>query len=97
LSKDELPEKWKESIIVSIYKKGDKTECSNYRGISLLSTTYRILSNILLSRLTQYAEKILGIMSVNFNATSQLLILYSAFVKYSRRNGNNMKQCITFA
>ena len=92
-----MPEKWKESIIVSIYKKGDKTECSNYRGISLLSTTYRILSNILLSRLTQYAEKILGIMSVNFNATSQLLILYSAFVKYSRRNGNNMKQCITFA
>jgi hypothetical protein len=54
-------------------------------------------SNILLSRLTPYAEKLLGIMSVNFNATGQLLILYSAFVIYSRRNGNNMKQCIIFA
>jgi len=51
-NKEELPEEWKESIIVPVYKKGDKTDCSNYRGISLLSNTYRILSNILLSRLT---------------------------------------------
>jgi hypothetical protein len=45
---------------VPIYKKGDKTDCSNYRGISLLSTTYKILPNILLSRLTPYAEEIIG-------------------------------------
>ena len=54
--KEELPEKWMELIIVPIYKKGDKTSCSDYRGISLLPTTYKILSNILLSRLTPYAE-----------------------------------------
>jgi hypothetical protein len=57
--KEELPEQWKESIIVPIYKKGDKTECSNYRVVSLLSTTYKILSNILLSRLTPYADEII--------------------------------------
>ena len=50
---------WKESIIVPIYKKGDKSDCSNYRGISLLPTTYKILSNILLSRLTPYVEEII--------------------------------------
>ena len=55
-----MPEEWKESIIVPIHKKGDKTDCNNYRGISLLPTTYKILSNILLSRLTPYAEKIIG-------------------------------------
>jgi len=59
-NKEELPEEWKESIIVPVYKKGDKTYCSsNYRGISILSPTYKILSNILLSRLTPYAQEII--------------------------------------
>jgi hypothetical protein len=59
-NKDELPEEWKESVIETIYKEGDKTDYSNYRGISLSSTTYKILSNIFLSRLTPYAEEIIG-------------------------------------
>ena len=58
--KEKLPEEWKESIIVPIHKKGDKTDCNNYRGISLLPTTYKILSNILLSRLIPYAKEIIG-------------------------------------
>ena len=28
-NKEELPEEWKESVIVPIHKKGDKTECNN--------------------------------------------------------------------
>ena len=59
-NKERMPEEWKESIIVPIYKKGDKTDCNNYRGISLLPTTYKILSNILLSRLSPYTEEIIG-------------------------------------
>jgi len=55
-----LPEEWKELIIVPIYKKGDKTDCSNYSGKSLLLTMYKISSNILLSKLTPYAEEIIG-------------------------------------
>jgi hypothetical protein len=55
-----LPEQWKESIIVPIYEKGDKTDCSNTRDISLLSTSYKIVSNILLSRLIPYIDEIIG-------------------------------------
>jgi hypothetical protein len=29
-NKEELPEEWKESVILPIYKSGDKTYCSNY-------------------------------------------------------------------
>jgi hypothetical protein len=57
-NKEKLPDQWKESIIVPVHKKGDKTDCSNYWGISLLSTSYKILSNILLSSLSPYIEEI---------------------------------------
>jgi hypothetical protein len=59
-NKEELPEELKESIIVPIYNKGNKTDCINCRGISRLPATYRILSNILLAKsvwiLTQQAS-----------------------------------------
>ena len=80
-------------IIVPIYKKGDETDCSNYRGISLLSTTYNILSSILLLRLTLYTEEIIGDHCVDFDTTSQLLNIYSTFIKYLRKNGNTTRQC----
>jgi hypothetical protein len=41
-NKEELPQQLQGSIIVPIHKKGDKTECNNYRGISFLSTAYKI-------------------------------------------------------
>jgi hypothetical protein len=52
-NKEESPGKWKCSSIVPIYKKGYKTDCGNYHGISLLS-------NFLLSRLSPYIDKITG-------------------------------------
>jgi hypothetical protein len=39
---------------------GDKTDSNNYCGISLLSTSYKILSTILLSRLGPYIDEIIG-------------------------------------
>ena len=44
-----------------------------------------MLSKILLSRLTLCAEKITGIISVDFDATGQLQIIYSAFTQYLRK------------
>ena len=40
-NEEELPEEWKVSINVPIYKMGDKTDRCNYRGISLLSRTHK--------------------------------------------------------
>jgi hypothetical protein len=90
-NKEELPEEWNESIIVPIYKKDNEIDFSNYRGISILSTTYKILSSIL-SMLTPYAEEIIG----DFDARVQLLIIYAAFVKYLRKSGNIRKQFISY-
>jgi len=63
-----LPEEWKELIIEPARNSGDKTEFSNFGGVSLVPITYKILSNILSSRVTLYAEEILGILIVDFDA-----------------------------
>jgi hypothetical protein len=57
-NKEELPDQWKESIVVPVHKKSDKTDCNNYRGISLLSTSYKLSSNILISRFSPYIDAI---------------------------------------
>jgi hypothetical protein len=46
-NKKALSEQCKESISAPIHTKAGKTNCNNNRGISLLPTLYRILSNIL--------------------------------------------------
>ena len=56
----ELPQQFKDALTIAIYKKkGDRIDCGNYRGISLLSTAGIILANILLKRLQNIAEVIL--------------------------------------
>ena len=54
-----IPEDWSIGIIHPIHKKGDKLECSNYRAITLLNVTYKVLSGILYNILAEYVEEIL--------------------------------------
>lgn len=51
---------WKEAIVVSIHTKGDKPMFKNYRGISLIITTYKVFSNILQKRLEPYLKEVIG-------------------------------------
>jgi len=39
-------------------------------------------------------RKLLGIISVDFDATDKLMIIYTAFVIYLRKKGNTTQQCI---
>jgi hypothetical protein len=41
-------------------------------------------------------RKLLKIICVDFDATGQLIIIYSAFVTHFRKNGNTIKQCISY-
>ena len=45
---------WKDASIVTIYKKSDRTDCGNYRGISLLSIAGNIFARVLLNSLSTH-------------------------------------------
>ncbi|XP_061142364.1 uncharacterized protein LOC133159416, partial [Syngnathus typhle] len=57
--KEVLPSKHRDALIVTIFKKGDKADCGNYRGISLLSTVGKVLARVLANRLLPLSEEIL--------------------------------------
>ncbi|CAG9839544.1 unnamed protein product [Diabrotica balteata] len=59
-SEEQMPEEWSLGLICPLHKKGNQLECNNYRGITLLNTAYKILSNILHERLKPYTEMFLG-------------------------------------
>ncbi|XP_026084958.1 uncharacterized protein LOC113060279 [Carassius auratus] len=56
----EFPSELRDAQIVTIFKKGDRAECGNYRGISLLSTTGKVLARVLANRLLPLSQEILA-------------------------------------
>jgi len=56
-----IPEEWKRSILVTIPKKGDLTECSNYRTIALMNHMCKVLMVVLLERLKPQVETSLAV------------------------------------
>jgi hypothetical protein len=99
-NKEELPRQWKESIAVPIHKNSDKTDCSNYQGISLLSTSYKILSNILLFTLIPSADEIIGDHQCGFrrnrSTTDQIFYIRQILEKKWEYNGTVHQLFIDF-
>ena len=53
LETDKMPDEWRKSVLVPIYKKGDVQSCNNYRGIKLMSHTMKIWEKGVEARLRQ--------------------------------------------
>ena len=47
---EKVPEDWSDSLLLPVFKKGDKKVCSNYRGISLIDVAAKIFAILLLKR-----------------------------------------------
>ena len=48
------PKEWKRSVFITIPKKGNAKECSNYRTVALISHAIKVMLKILQARLKQY-------------------------------------------
>ena len=54
----EVPVDWVSACIAPLFKgKGDKQECSNYRGISLLSVVGKVYGRVLINRIRRGTDK----------------------------------------
>lgn len=54
--KEEIPDKWKEDLIIKLPKKDDLSVCTNWRGIILLNTINKIMASIIHKRVTKVPE-----------------------------------------
>ncbi|KAG0693436.1 Transposon TX1 uncharacterized protein [Chionoecetes opilio] len=53
-----IPPDWKRGLVVPIWKgKGDRQDCNNYRGITLLSVPGKVLAHLLLTRICSHLVK----------------------------------------
>ena len=50
-SKGAFPAEWKDCSVVPIFKKGDRLDPNNYRGIALINTLLKVLTKVLAARL----------------------------------------------
>ena len=53
----EVPQEWKDATIKVLHKKKDRTECSNYRGLSLVAHAGKVLLKIVANRLGDFCEE----------------------------------------
>ena len=53
-----MPQQWKDAIIMVLHENKDRTECGNYRGISLVAHAGKILLKIIARRLSEYCERV---------------------------------------
>ena len=54
-----VPQDMRDAKIVTLYKnKGERSDCNNYRGISLLSIVGKVFARVILTRLQKLAERV---------------------------------------
>ena len=51
-----VPQRWRDAAIKFLHEKKDRTECGNYRGISFVAHTGKVLLKIVAMRLSAYCE-----------------------------------------
>ena len=57
---ESMPDDWNLSVLCPVLKKGDPTIRANYRGISLITIAYKVLSSVLCERLKPFANTLIG-------------------------------------
>jgi hypothetical protein len=91
-----IPEEWGRSILVPIPKKGDLSNCSNYRTISLINHTGKVLLMVLLNRLKSYLDPYLSEEQAGFRkdrSTVHQILMLRLLAEKAKRQGKKIYNC----
>jgi hypothetical protein len=91
-----IPEEWGKSILVPIPKKGDLSNCSNYRTISLISHTGKVLLIVLLNRLKNRLDPFLSEEQAGFRrdrSTIHQILMLRLLAEKAKRQGKKIYNC----
>ncbi|CAM4973194.1 unnamed protein product [Rotaria socialis] len=91
-----IPKEWGKSILVPIPKKGDISECSNYRTISLIKHMSKILLAILLNRIKHHLDPYLADEQAGFRkdrSTVQQILTLRLLAEKTKRQGKKLYNC----
>lgn len=94
-----IPATWAESVIVPIFKKGDRGSASCYRPISLLDSTSKVMGRMMLARLERWTQEnnILSIAQYGFRrgigTIEQCLNLELLIGKYTLARDGFLRLC----
>jgi len=94
--KESLPAEWQRSMVVNLFKEGDKADPGNYRGIALISCLGKLYLSLWATRIAKHADHRLGERQGGFRSgrstVDQALILHEALLR-RKRAGKNTFLC----
>jgi hypothetical protein len=91
-----IPEEWGKSLLVPIPKKGDLSNCSNYRTISLINHTGKVLLTVLLNRLRSHLDPYLSEEQAGFRkdrSTVHQILTLRLLAEKAKRQGKKIYNC----
>ena len=65
---ERFPDDWKNGYFIKLPKKGDLSDCKNWRGITLSNSINKLVTTILYQRLSDNLEPLLRIEQAGFRA-----------------------------
>ena len=98
LNTGDFPELWVQCVIIPIFKKGDKNDAGNYRGISLVSHVGKLFTSLINTRLLKWSEEHNVLSDAQFGfkpgfGTTDAIFALHSLISNTLRKGKQLYCC----
>ena len=90
-----VPQDMRDAKIITLYKnKGERSDCNNYRGISLLSIVGKVYARVVLARLQKLADRVYPESQCGFRAKRSTIDMVFSIRQLQENAENRTCLCI---